>query len=239
MSTRIVRTLDPHELQPPTEPIANFHWRHGPDYIGHNSRLYYSDGAWRENSSFGAMAEPSTDPVERCKMIAFFHKLKLKNELREFDAYKAMCTHPHATPSEDNLDHLKQLQAVVTDRRHKLAEVEAEIRSHQRAPEIKKWERYVEREHEALKKVQAELDDFVDSMPEGREADDDLEEIEILERQVQRAERKLQLACVNLHRSGGTVADEFQHYLNDYFQQVNTNDQRQRELWVEAKNLTV
>lgn len=239
MSKRKIRTLERHELPEPTEPIANFHWRHGPEYISHNNRLYFSNGAWRENTAYGAMAEPSTDDAARFKMIAFYHELHLKREVKAFDEYRAQCTHPLATSSDENIEHLQKLQATVNDRRSKVDEALAQMKSHQLAPHIKEWEGYIQKHHKELVKLQEELDSFVASLPDSGATDRELDDVEILERQVQRAEHKLQLGCVNLHRAGGTVPDDFQHYLEDYRRQEYEREKHQQELWLKANNITV
>ena len=68
--------------------IAQFDKRHGGDYIVKDYRCFFQDGAWREQSPFGLLVEPPTDPYERARRIVFYWKHVFEKAVSDFDAGK-------------------------------------------------------------------------------------------------------------------------------------------------------
>jgi hypothetical protein len=71
------------------EKIKDFHDRHGlPVCLQGTNLLIFSDGASRENHSFGVLREPPENDFERYKVIAQYWETKLELSIEEFDNLK-------------------------------------------------------------------------------------------------------------------------------------------------------
>ena len=102
-----------------TERIQTFHRMHGNCIIS-KGWVYFEDGAVRENNPYGPLIEPSNDPHERAKKVLFYYKLKLQEAVCEFDNHKtalriqanagAQSNPAPPPPSQEALDHLKELR---------------------------------------------------------------------------------------------------------------------------------
>ncbi|MGD0767074.1 MAG: hypothetical protein ABSB42_02515 [Tepidisphaeraceae bacterium] len=67
--------------------LAEFDEKHGACFV-RDGRVFYEDGAMREQSAFGLLVEPPTDPYDRARRIAFYWKHVFEKAVSDFDAGK-------------------------------------------------------------------------------------------------------------------------------------------------------
>lgn len=95
--------------------IKAFDQRNGGNPVAFNGWFYYLNGALRETEPLGALLDPPEDEYARLTNIVSYHKGRLAQAVRQFDACKeSLMFSPY--PQPESLDQLKQLQAVVGER---------------------------------------------------------------------------------------------------------------------------
>src|SRR4051812_1754533 len=70
-----------------THRVAAFDKRHGAS-IFDEAWLRFEDGACREINPMGALIEPPTDPYDRARRKAVYHKIIFERAVRDFDNAK-------------------------------------------------------------------------------------------------------------------------------------------------------
>ena len=120
--------------------ITDFAKKHDPTGTMEYSErgwTYFPDGAVRENSNYGALREPPTDPHQRAKAVGLYWSLRLKAAVSAFDELKqALKLHAHAAvrdganpPNEESLAELKRRKAEVETIQAKSAEADANVQA--------------------------------------------------------------------------------------------------------------
>ncbi|WP_286764256.1 MULTISPECIES: hypothetical protein [Rhodopirellula] len=193
-------------------PVAIFEKQHGPDSILVNGIIYYATGAWRENSSFPVLAQPHNDPVERQKAIIRFHELMLRKETQVFDDYKTNATSFRSSISEQEVAHLKKLQAAVRARQALIEGKRKELLDLELAPYLKDFNERLESAENALEEADSQLE-------KAHEEDLPGDQIEIVENQIKRIESKICRLLLNLHAKGGEVPKRHRPLLKGLLQQ--------------------
>lgn len=109
----------------PKQIAAKFEAEHGPGSECDGSWICYPDGARREVNPLGAYRDPPTEPAERCRKIAYYHRLIVARRVRAFDEKKRLFTqnasmYDHAA----SMAKLKRMKARITTAREALAVAE-------------------------------------------------------------------------------------------------------------------
>lgn len=109
----------------PTQMAAKFDAEHGPASEHDGSWIYYPDGARREVNIWGAYMGPPAEPAERCRAIAYYHRITVARLVGAFDDKKRLYTENASQYSHDaSVAELKGLKAEIAAARRALAEAE-------------------------------------------------------------------------------------------------------------------
>lgn len=212
--------------------VAQFDQEHGPDRVFHNNRIYFADGAWRENSQLPGMCPPSSDTIERHKAIMRYQGLLLKIETDDFDQLKYRLSQQNASVSEEALSQLKSLQKLVLDRREKLGHMREELDELVLAPHLQAF-------NQRVSKLEDELEDAEDALKDAEAASREADEIEILEQRVKSIGFSIGIHCKNLHRLGGKPPKHLMPFLQEALNRDQANESAEAQRLAELRSLEV
>lgn len=109
-----------------TARIRAFDQRNGGNAVLFNGWFYYPNGATRDGEPLGPLIDPSENEYERLTQILTYHKGRLVQAVRKFDALKEELV-MSAFPDGEALDRLKQLQTVVGERNEAVNAAKAQL----------------------------------------------------------------------------------------------------------------
>lgn len=92
--------------------IKEFDRRNGGNALRFNGWFHYANGARRDEEPLGALIDAPENEYDRLTNILTYHKGRLVQAVRNFDALKEELV-MSAFPDGEGLDRLKQLQTVV------------------------------------------------------------------------------------------------------------------------------
>lgn len=104
-----------------TQMARKFEAEHGPESEQDAGWIYYPDGAHRELNPLGAYMQPPAKEAERCRVVVYYHELRVARLVREFDAAKKQAK--AAVDHDDhaaNMQGLKKMQSMLQHRRKQL-----------------------------------------------------------------------------------------------------------------------
>lgn len=103
-----------HPVQPLVEAFDREHGQHGPP-VYHNQRIYFADGAWRDQNPLGIMAPPDAyrGPFGRRgeveALIVRYWDIRLKQTTAEAKRFKKHLQDHVGTETDDNLKKLRAM----------------------------------------------------------------------------------------------------------------------------------